>query len=165
MSLSKLWQHLFTTNDKETDIALHIAGATSRHRNLFESLPAYRNQEELSDEFVDKWVMEFYMVSIANLDDKTFTAFVQASKEITLDVVRELLGDCQLATSHRRCLLRGYQRLRRVDRYSRSASASKRSMLCWRRICTSIRNVPERTSKRLFEGLPRILLEATRPMV
>jgi hypothetical protein len=94
MSLSKLWQQLFSSNDEETDIALHIAGATSRHRNPFESLSAYRNQEEEpSEEFIDKWVMEFYMVSIANLDAKTFTAFVQASKEITLDVVRELLGD------------------------------------------------------------------------
>lgn len=93
MSLSQLWQHLFTTNDEETNIALHIAGATSRHQNPFESLPAYRNQEEPSDEFIDKWVMEFYRVSLANLDDKTFTAFVQASKEITLDIVRELLGD------------------------------------------------------------------------
>lgn len=94
MSLSKLWQHLFTSNDEETDIALHIAGATSRHRNPFESLPAHRNkEEEPSEEFIDKWVMEFYMVSIANLDDKTFTAFVQASKEITLNIVSELLGD------------------------------------------------------------------------
>jgi hypothetical protein len=93
MSLSKLWQHLFTTNDEEIDVALHIAGATSQHHNPFESLPAYRNQEEPSDQFIDKWVMEFYRVSIINLDDKTFTAFVQAAKEITLDVVRQLLGD------------------------------------------------------------------------
>ncbi|RZK35399.1 MAG: hypothetical protein EOO61_11970 [Hymenobacter sp.] len=94
MSLSKLWQQLFISNDEETGIELHIAGATSRHRNPFQSLSAYRNQEEEpSEEFIDKWVMEFYMVSIANLDDKTFTAFVQASKEITLDVVREFLGD------------------------------------------------------------------------
>lgn len=93
MSLSKLWQQLFTTNDEETDIALHIAGATSRHQNPFESLTTHRNQEEPSEEFIDKWVMDFYMVSIANLDDKTFNTFVQASKEITLDVVRELLGD------------------------------------------------------------------------
>lgn len=93
MSLSKLWQRLFTTNEKEMAIALHIAGATSRHRNPFESLLAYRNQEELSDEFIDKWVMPFYMVSLASLDEQTFAAFVQAAKEITPNVVRELLGD------------------------------------------------------------------------
>jgi hypothetical protein len=90
MSLSKLWQQLFTTNNEETDIALHIAGATSRHRNPFESLPTHRNQNEPSDEFIDKWVMEFYMVSIANSTDQTFAAFVQAAKEITPDIVREL---------------------------------------------------------------------------
>jgi hypothetical protein len=93
MSLSKLWQRLFTNNEEELDIALHIAGATSRHRNPFESLPAYRNQEDLSDEFIDQWVMRFYMVSLASLDEQTFAAFVQAAKEITLNVVRELLGD------------------------------------------------------------------------
>jgi hypothetical protein len=93
MSLSKLWQQLFTANNYETDIALHIAGATSRHRNPFESLSTHRNQDEPSDEFIDKWVMEFYMVSIANSTDQTFAAFVQAAKEITPDVVRELLGD------------------------------------------------------------------------
>jgi hypothetical protein len=37
--------------------------------------------------------MEFYMVSIARLNEQTFIAFVQASKEVTPDIVRELLGD------------------------------------------------------------------------
>jgi hypothetical protein len=60
MSLIKLWQHLFTTNEEEADIALHIAGATSRHHNPFEILPTHRNQDEPSDEFIDKWVMDFY---------------------------------------------------------------------------------------------------------
>jgi hypothetical protein len=93
MSLSKLWQHLFTTNEEETDIALHIAGATNRHHNPFESLPTHRNQEEPSEEFIEKWVMEYYMVSIAGLNDQAFATFVQAAKDITPDVVRQLLGD------------------------------------------------------------------------
>jgi hypothetical protein len=70
-----------------------VAGATSRSHNPFEQIAAHRNPEELSDEFIDQWVMPFYMVSLARLDDQTFTAFAQAAKEITLDVVRELLGD------------------------------------------------------------------------
>jgi hypothetical protein len=93
MTFSNLWQRLFTPNDQATEVALHVAGATSRSYTPFEQLATYRNQEELSDEFIDKWVMEFYMVSIANLDDQTFAAFVQASKEVTPDVVKQLLGD------------------------------------------------------------------------
>jgi hypothetical protein len=93
MAFSNLWQRLFTPNDQATEVALHVAGATSRSHNPFEQLATYRNQEEPSDEFIDKWVMEFYIVSLANLDDQTFAAFVQASQEVTPDVVKQLLGD------------------------------------------------------------------------
>jgi hypothetical protein len=93
MDFRNLWQRLFTLNDQATEVALHVAGATSRSHNPFEQLAAHRNQEELSDEFIDQWVMKFYMVSLARLDDQTFAAFVQAAKEITPDVVRDLLGD------------------------------------------------------------------------
>jgi hypothetical protein len=93
MAASTLWQRLFTSNDQATEVALHVAGATSRSHNPFEQLTAYRNQEEPSDEFIDKWVMEFYRVSIARLDDQTFAAFVQAAQEVTPDIVEQLLGD------------------------------------------------------------------------
>jgi hypothetical protein len=93
MDSRNLWQRLFTANDLATEIALHVAGATSRSHNPFEQLAAHRNPEELSDEFIDQWVMPFYMVSLARLDDQTFSAFAQAAKTITPDVVRELLGD------------------------------------------------------------------------
>jgi hypothetical protein len=93
MTFSNLWQRLFTANDQATEVALHVAGATSRSHNPFEQLATHRNQAESSDEFIDKWVMEFYMVSLANLDDQTFAAFVQASQEVTPDVVKQLLGD------------------------------------------------------------------------
>ena len=93
MAFPNLWQRLVTSNDQATEVALHVAGATNRNHNPFEQLAAYRNQEEPSDEFIDKWVMEFYMVSLARLDDQTFTAFVRASKEVTPDIVCQLLGE------------------------------------------------------------------------
>jgi hypothetical protein len=93
MASSNLWQRLFTANDQATEVALHVAGATTRSHNPFEQLPAYRNQAETSDEFIDKWVLEFYRVTLANLDDQTFAAFVQAAKEVTPEVVKQLLGD------------------------------------------------------------------------
>ncbi len=93
MDFHNLWQRLFTANDQATEVALHMAGATSRSHSPFEQLAAHRNPEELSNEFIDKWVMPFYMVSLARLDDQTFAAFVQATKEITPAIVRQLLGD------------------------------------------------------------------------
>jgi hypothetical protein len=93
MTFSNLWQCLFTSNDQATEVALRVAGATNRSYNPFEQLAAYRNQEEPSDEFIDRWVMEFYMVSIAKLDDQTCAAFVEAAREVTPDIVKQLLGD------------------------------------------------------------------------
>ena len=93
MDFRNLWQRLFTANDQATGVALHVAGATSRSHNPFEQLAAHRNPAELSNEFIDQWVKPFYMVSLARLDDQTFAAFVLAAKEITPDIVRELLGD------------------------------------------------------------------------
>jgi hypothetical protein len=93
MASSNLWQRLFTSNDQPTEVALHVAGATSRSHTPFEQLVAYRNPKEPSDEFIDKWVLEFYRISLATLDDQTFVAFVQATKEVTPEVVKQLLGD------------------------------------------------------------------------
>jgi hypothetical protein len=93
MTSSNLWQRLFTANDQATEVALHVAGATTRSHTPFEQLAAHRNQAEPSDEFIDKWVMAFYRVSLAKLDDQTFAAFVQAFKEVTPEVVKQLLGD------------------------------------------------------------------------
>lgn len=93
MDFSKLWQHLFTRNDEATEIALHVAGATSRSHNPFEQLATHRNQEELSDKFIEEWVMSFYGVSLANLDEATVAAFARAATQVTPDIVRQLLGD------------------------------------------------------------------------
>lgn len=93
MASSNLWQRLFTANDQATEVTLHVAGATSRSHTPFEQLAAHRNPEEPSDEFIGKWVMAFYRISLAELDDQTFAAFVQAAKEVTPAVVKQLLGD------------------------------------------------------------------------
>lgn len=93
MAASTLWQRLFTSNDQATEVALHVAGATSRSHNPFEQLTTHRNQEELTEEFDAKWVMDFYRVSLARLDEQTFGAYAQAAQEITPDIVSQLLGD------------------------------------------------------------------------
>mgnify|MGYP000046318707 CR=1 FL=1 len=50
------------------DIELHVAGATVRHKNPFEDLESYKSETEIDKEFIDKWVIPFYMVGLNNTD-------------------------------------------------------------------------------------------------
>jgi hypothetical protein len=93
MSYKKLWTKLFTRNDQTGEIALHVSGATVRHRNPFENIEVPRNDEELSNEFIDKWVAPFYMTSLSNADETTIFSFAATAKEINIETVKLLLGD------------------------------------------------------------------------
>ncbi|MBO9199525.1 MULTISPECIES: DUF6000 family protein [Niastella] len=93
MKFQNLWTKLFTSKSEKEAIALHVAGATVRHRNPFENLEVPRNEEDLSDEYIEKWVVPFYMTHLANADETTIKAFSEAAKEINIDIVKALLGD------------------------------------------------------------------------
>ncbi|RFP64907.1 hypothetical protein D0N36_11220 [Hymenobacter lapidiphilus] len=93
MAFLKLWTKLFGNNDEATEIALHVSGATSRNQSNFDKLESYRNEGELSEEFIDKWVMDFYMNSINSMDEATLANYVNAAREITPEIVKQLLGD------------------------------------------------------------------------
>jgi len=93
MSFKKLWTKLFTHNNETEEIALHVSGATVRHRNPFESIEVPRNEEELSEDFIEKWVNPFYMNSLSNAEEATIHEFADAANEITIDIVKKLLSD------------------------------------------------------------------------
>ena len=93
MNFQKLWTKLFSKNSETDAIALHVAGATVRHKNPFEKIEVPRNNEDLSKEFIDKWVVPFYMTTLSNSDEKTINIFADAAKEIDKDIVLKLLGD------------------------------------------------------------------------
>lgn len=93
MPFSKLWTKLFTKQSQADEIALHVAGATTRHRNPFENWEVPRNQNELDEAFVEKWVLPFYSSGISNADEPTIAQFATAARAIDLDVVHRLLGD------------------------------------------------------------------------
>jgi hypothetical protein len=93
MNFNKLWTKLFDRKDEKDEIDLHIAGATVRHRNPFESIEIPRNKEDLSEEFIDKWVEPFYMVLLSLADDTTIRKFANGAKEINIEIVKQLLGD------------------------------------------------------------------------
>jgi len=92
MNFRQLWKKMFSKRNEEEDIALHVAGATVRHRHPFEDVDVPRNNEDLSREFIDKWVVPFYMVNLPTYDSK-IKEFAASSNEITIDIVKKLLGD------------------------------------------------------------------------
>lgn len=94
MSFKKLLERLFATNkDDETEIQLHIAGATVIHQNPFEDIEVPENQVELDEDFIEKWVVPFYMNGLTDLNQQTITNFKNIKEEITPLIVSQLLGE------------------------------------------------------------------------
>lgn len=92
MNFTQLWKKLFSKRTQEEDIGLHVAGAMLPHRNPFESLDIPRNDNDLPREFINKFVVPFYMASLSG-DRVNIEQFATVAKEITLDDVKLLLGD------------------------------------------------------------------------
>jgi hypothetical protein len=93
MNINELWRKLFGRNVEPEEIMLHVAGATVRHRNPFEDLEVPRIDYEITNEFVQEWVVPFYMNGLSHSDDKAIASFVVAAKEIDQTIVATLLGD------------------------------------------------------------------------
>ena len=78
-------------NDDKKNIELHVAGATVRPETPFQSLPTFKTDFEITKEFIDKWVMSFYM---NNVETSTFQKQYQVIKEeLNEEIVEVLLGD------------------------------------------------------------------------
>lgn len=80
-------------NDKEIEaIKLHIAGATVRHPPPFDDLKPFKNDVELPQHFIDKWVIPFYM-NIDQTDKEWLDKLTSVKNEITTDIIQKNLGD------------------------------------------------------------------------
>lgn len=77
---------------KSSDIELHSAGATIRHQSVFEDLNSYRNEEDLSQEFLDKWVVPFYF-NLKNQDEGWIKKMISLRHQTTDEVILKNLGD------------------------------------------------------------------------
>jgi Family of unknown function (DUF6000) len=91
--MKKLWKKLFSKKDFETDAELHVAGATVRHRNTFEDLSVPRNSEPLGEDFIEKWVVPFYMTVFSQLSEETEQQFIAIYSEVDYEIVIKLLSD------------------------------------------------------------------------
>jgi hypothetical protein len=80
-------------DDLKNQMNLHSAGATVRHASVFNHFETYRNDFQLSQEFIDKWVLPLYM-KIRHIGDNSWIDYLKQIKdEITEEVTLALLGD------------------------------------------------------------------------
>ncbi|WP_452227618.1 DUF6000 family protein [Lacinutrix sp. MEBiC02404] len=79
--------------DEQTkrNIELHSAGATVRHKSPFENLKHYESEIEIDKEFINKWVLPFYM-SFPKKDD-IFWNFKEVKSELNIEIAKRLLGN------------------------------------------------------------------------
>lgn len=78
--------------EQQNEINLYSAGATVRHRSDFDHLKNHKNDFELSKEFIDQWVLPFYM-EMRHTSGSWIEDMKQLKDEITEEVTLALLGD------------------------------------------------------------------------
>jgi Family of unknown function (DUF6000) len=82
------------TDKEKEQINLHVAGATVRHSNPFDNLEVYKNSSALDKEFLDKFVIPYYMnIPAKGRDKKGIGDLGKVKTEFTADIVKKLLGD------------------------------------------------------------------------
>lgn len=72
---------------------LHSAGATVSHCSPFHSLPVYQNKEDLADDFIQQWVIPYYMEIALDGHTAWVEAIIDIQDAITPEVCHRLLGD------------------------------------------------------------------------
>ncbi|SHF25598.1 DUF6000 family protein [Pedobacter caeni] len=70
----------------------HVAGGGFIHKTPFEDLHSYKNEEDLSPEFRDKWCAPFYM-NIGGTNQVLVDQLIEVRDQISYEIVLKLLGD------------------------------------------------------------------------
>lgn len=78
-------------------IALHTAGATVQTKTPFALLQSFDNEFELSNEFIHKWVVPYYM-NIGDSSQEWIDKLLAVKHEITDDVIEKCLGNLDWRT-------------------------------------------------------------------
>ena len=74
-----------------SDVELHSAGATVRAKTPFHDLPTFSTDFEMTREFLEKWVLKFYMRPVSG--SEFADPYNEIKNELTEDIVEKLLGD------------------------------------------------------------------------
>lgn len=75
-----------------SDIQLHSAGATVRHKSSFDHLSSYENEEDLTQEFIDIWTVPYYM-ELNRTDLMWVNQLIKLKSTISDEVVLTNLGE------------------------------------------------------------------------
>lgn len=76
----------------DNEIRLHVAGVNVRHSSMFQDLTSSKNNHQLDQDFIDKWIVPFYM-KIDSSDDEWIIELREIEPEISKDIIFQLLGD------------------------------------------------------------------------
>jgi len=80
-------------DNMDENAQLHSAGATVRHLSPFTHLPSHKNEHRLSADFIQNWVVPYYM-EIGSSDNTTWTNSIKKRKnDITEELCLQLLGE------------------------------------------------------------------------
>jgi len=74
---------------QEQQIHLHVAGATVRHQTDFDNLESYTHNENLSKEFIDKWVNPYYF-KLSKTNDKWVEHLIETKNQITDEIKSDI---------------------------------------------------------------------------
>lgn len=80
-------------NEKELEaMKLHVAGATVQQKSPFEELKSFKNDFELSQDFINKWVSPFYM-NVRDTNDEWLSKLISIKNELSIEIIQSNLGD------------------------------------------------------------------------
>jgi hypothetical protein len=86
------WNKTKMKKENLTDIQLHSAGATVRHKSPFENLNSYINENNISQTFREEWVIPFYF-ELNNHSEEWIQKITQLKPKINKDIILQNLGD------------------------------------------------------------------------
>jgi hypothetical protein len=79
-------------DNNENEVKRHVAGATVQHTTPFDGLESFKNQDALTQDFIDHWVIPFYR-NIGQTDSEWINKLTSVKRDITLDIIQQNLGD------------------------------------------------------------------------
>ncbi len=80
-----------TTKKIKDAIELHVAGATVNHAGRFSGLDVMQNHESMDQDFINRYVIPFYMERIGS--EKFKSSYIEIRNTIDLNLASKLLGE------------------------------------------------------------------------
>jgi len=80
------------TDEELESLKRHVAGQTVRHASSFDQLISYKNTDELTQDFINEWIVPYYG-KLNRPNDVSINNIIAIKEKITDDVILKALGD------------------------------------------------------------------------